>query len=270
MAEVWSVPNDSLLRNTGNEWLLDLLRVIPENQRVSVLMIIWRIWHAHNEITHSKPCPSIEGSRRFLVSYLNTLLQIKQFPNADVVKGKMVLDLEKGFQRPGRVVEVPSVKLHWKKPPAEETKLNVDGSYASTGAGAGMVLRDHAGAIIFTACRELQQCRDATEAELMAIEEGLRLALHWTPKNIRAETDCAEAVELIKESTPNTSVYAFRINVIRELLRERGTVLTKISRNVNAVSHELARMGRCQHRTELWLMGFPTEIALWKQIVILS
>ena len=63
------------------------------------LMTIWRIWHAHNEMTHEKPCPSIDGSRHFLVGYLNSLLMIKPFPDADVVKGRMVIIHERGFRR---------------------------------------------------------------------------------------------------------------------------------------------------------------------------
>jgi hypothetical protein len=58
-------------------------------------------------------------------------------------------------------------------PPKQgKAKLNVDGAFAGDGAGACMVLRDHQGQVIFTACRSLQYCRDATEAELWAIEEG--------------------------------------------------------------------------------------------------
>jgi hypothetical protein len=45
-----------------------------------------------------KACPPIEGSRRFLVSYLDSLLLIKQVPDADMVKGKMVID-QQGFKR---------------------------------------------------------------------------------------------------------------------------------------------------------------------------
>jgi hypothetical protein len=65
------------------------------------------------------------------------------------------------------------------------------------------------------------------------------------------ESDCAEAVELIKESTPNTSAYAFSINVIREFLREREIKIAKISPDVNVASHELAKLGRVHGRTEV-------------------
>jgi hypothetical protein len=33
MKEVWDLPADSLLKNTGKEWLLSLLHEIPLNQR---------------------------------------------------------------------------------------------------------------------------------------------------------------------------------------------------------------------------------------------
>jgi hypothetical protein len=88
MREVWELPPDEMLKNTCREWLLQLLQNLTEIQRAMTLMTIWRIWHAHNEMTHEKPCPSIEGSRRFLVSYLNSLLMVKQWPEKDVAKGK--------------------------------------------------------------------------------------------------------------------------------------------------------------------------------------
>jgi hypothetical protein len=52
----------------------------------------------------------------------------------------------------------------------------------------------------------------------------------------------------IKESTPNTSVYALCISVIREILKERNSAFVKISRDANVASHELARLGRVYHR----------------------
>jgi ribonuclease HI len=264
MKEVWDLPADELLKATGHEWLLHLLLSIPECQHAPTLMTFWRIWHAHNELTHDKPCPSIEGSRRFLVSYLNSLMLIKQFPAADIVKGKMCVDLAQGFRQvrthdEGR----QKVRQRWEKPAVGVAKLNTDGAFAENGAAAGMVLRDHMGEVIFTACCVLPHCKNATEAEVLAIEEGLKLALVWTPLNITVESDCAEAIELIKDTTPNTSALAFRINVIRESIRERNVKLVKISREANTVSHELAKLSRTQGRTAFWLQAVPPEVAGW-------
>jgi hypothetical protein len=115
--------------------------------------------------------------------------------------------------------------------------------------------------VILTACRNLPQCRDAREAELCAIEDVLKLSLQWNQIPVTVETDCSEAVELLKDGTPNTSIYAFQVSVIRELLRERNFPLVKVSRDVNMVCHELTRLGRVDRRTELWLLDFPEEIA---------
>jgi ribonuclease HI len=226
-------------------------------------MVLWRIWHAHNELTHEKPCPSIEGSRRFLVSYLNSLLLIKQWPAAAVEKGKMVVDSELGFNKAKMVTDGrQKVRKRWQLPPQGTTKLNVDGAFGKKGeAGIGIALRDHQGSMIIAACRDVKECRDATDAEIIAIEEGLKLALTWTSLHIVVETDCLEAVELIKENTPNTSIYAFRINSIRALLKERDSSLVKISRDCNQVSYELAKMGKTMQHTQVWLGSIPPGIA---------
>jgi ribonuclease HI len=123
-----------------------------------------------------------------------------------------------------------------------------------------MVLRDHQGTVIVAACREATPCRDATEAELMAIEEGMQVALLWTTRPFTVETDCTEAMELIKESTPNTSIYTFRISVIRELLKERNTRIDKVSREANMASHELAKIGRLKHMSAVWFVDLPPEV----------
>jgi ribonuclease HI len=91
-------------------------------------------------------------------------------------------------------------------------KLNTDGSFVNAQeAGAGMVLRDHNGQVIHAVSRQLVNCADATEAELAAIEDGVAMALAWTPLSFIVETDCLEAVQLVKDNTPNTSRYASRI-----------------------------------------------------------
>jgi ribonuclease HI len=159
--------------------------------------------------------------------------------------------------------------LAWTRPPHGFAKLNVDGAFTAQHAGVGMALRDHGGEVIFTACRHLDTCMDALEAELAAIEEGIKLALHWSALKIIVETDCADAVELIGGKMANLSAYAFRITTIRELLRERDTVLVKIHRSCNSVGHELAKLGRTQARTELWLSSFPPEAAVPLRMIVI-
>jgi hypothetical protein len=226
-------------------------------------LTLWRIWHAHNELTHEKPCPNIEGSRRFLMSYLDSLMLLKQFPEADVTKGKMVLDENRGFKR-GKQKEPRATmeKQKWKPPQDNEAKMNVDGTFSEDGrAGVGMVLRDSSGAVLLAACRRVTHCQDATEAELMAIEDGIQLGLQWTSMRFCVESDCADAIELIKHPSLNLSAHAFRINVIRELLEERDISLAKVHRTANTASDALARLGRIQGRTNTWFSEAPPEIA---------
>jgi ribonuclease HI len=263
MKEEWTLPDDDLIKPTGKEWLLQLLNGIPSTMQARTMLIFWRIWHNHNEMTHDKPCPSLEGSQRFLVSYLNSLLLIKQHPGADMEKRKMVITHEAGFRKEDRRSDGSrKVKKTWTPPGVGRLKLNVDGAFSSSGgAGAGMMLRDHQGSVVAAACRALVQCRDATEAELLAIEEGLRLALLWSPLPFTVETDSSEAAELIKETTPNISIYAFTISAIREMLQERDISVIKISRDANRASHELAKIGRVDQRNAIWFVDLPLVVS---------
>jgi ribonuclease HI len=213
-------------------------------------------------MTHAKPCPSIEGSRRFLTSYLKSFGLIKHYTEADIIKGKMAVDENfKSKKGKGQMETKKTAKQNWKPPIVGSLKLNADGAYKEGEAGAGMVLRTCTGEVVFSACRSLQNCRDAMQAELDAIEEGLKLALQWSNQPVIVETDCAEALTLIQDHTPNTSVFAFTISSIRELLREREGSVSKTGREANGLAHELAKMGRVFHRTEFWLADYPPELA---------
>jgi hypothetical protein len=88
---------------------------------------------------------------------------IKQFPDARIVKGKMVVDTDQGFKRPATVSDGrQKERKRWTRPDQGEAKLTGDGAFISTNAGTGMVLRDQSGDIISAACRQLHHCQDAT------------------------------------------------------------------------------------------------------------
>uniref|UniRef100_N1QR18 ETFB lysine methyltransferase n=1 Tax=Aegilops tauschii TaxID=37682 RepID=N1QR18_AEGTA len=88
-------------------------------------------------------------------------------------------------------------------------------------AGAGMVLRDSSGSIIFSSCRQLRRCADALEAELAACMEGLNLALQWTPLPVELETDNLVGINMLRGNTVDRSRYAMLIDQTRRLLRGR-------------------------------------------------
>ena len=123
-----------------------------------------------------------------------------------------------------------------------------------------MILRDYTGAVIFAASRQIRVGIAALNSELAAMEEGLALALHWTPDAFTLESDYAEAIKLLDVRSPNSSIYASRISVIRELIRERDIQVAQISRDANKASHELATLGRVQGRTTVCLRNYPPEI----------
>jgi hypothetical protein len=193
---------------------------------------------------------------------MNSLMLIKQFPSADIAKGKMVLDPKQGFCMAKGGKEEKHDTCRWTRPPPGMVKLNVDGSFTQNGVGIGMILRDHNGETVFTACRPLDQCVGALQAELLAIEEGVKLAMTLSNLNIVVETDCADAVGLITGKQPNISAYAFVVTAINRLFREKEVSLVKIHRGCNSISHDLAKLGRTKRRTGFWLRDSPQEVSI--------
>jgi ribonuclease HI len=74
--------------------------------------------------------------------------------------------------------------------------MNFDGSVKmeNGSAGAGMILCNENDGIVFSACRQLVNCLDPLEAKARTCEEGLKLALQLSGKQIIMESDRAGLV----------------------------------------------------------------------------
>jgi hypothetical protein len=107
-------------------------------------------------------------------------------------------------------------------------KLNVDGSFVaeSGSGGAGMVLRDDKGEIIFSSYRFLPRSSISLEAEIVTCMEGYVKIIQFSPLPCIIELDCLEAVNLIKNISEERSAITFMLKEIKEFLNALGASKT--------------------------------------------
>ncbi|KAI4984055.1 hypothetical protein ZWY2020_040908 [Hordeum vulgare] len=123
-----------------------------------------------------------------------------------------------------------------------------------------MVLRDHNGDIIFSACRSLWSCPDALHAELAGCTKGLALAHQWTQLPVILECDSLQAVQMINNTSGNRSQYAMVVAEVKRLMGERECRVAHISRLQNHISHLIANFGRLEDRTMVWIQSGPLDV----------
>lgn len=134
-------------------------------------------------------------------------------------------------------------------------KLNVDGSFEERDGkgGIGAVLMDGAGKVIFVACGKLDRCGEPLEAEILACREGICMALQWTLLPVLVETDCHEAMNLIRSKQRVLSEMGFLVEEVQSLVTGRRDIkLTKVRCDRNIVSHFLANKGISESLTAFW------------------
>ena len=174
----------------------------------------------------------------------------------DPVKGKSSVTLN----RAPLVPKTDALCRRWEKPAQGWVKLNTDGFVSTYATGAGMILRNSSGEIIFSACRALFSCRDALEAELCTCMEGLSSSIQRSDLPIAIEVDSAMVVGMITGGGMNRSAYASLVNEIRYLLTFRQSCITHVSRSQNKASDSLAAFGRAQGRTMTWIGSAPPDV----------
>ncbi|KAI4970906.1 hypothetical protein ZWY2020_001820 [Hordeum vulgare] len=227
-------------------------------------MTMWRSWHVHNELTHGKKAPPIEASTRFLSSYIETLLCLKQYPNTDMAKGKMVISHQGRSTAAHEESSNTTVPEEiWLPPPLGWTKLNVEGAFKANNhtGGAGMILRGEGGHVIFSSCRYLRSCSSPLEAELTACLEGITIARAWSELPMIIETDYLTAARMITQDGLNRSPCATMVIQIQRNLDEVGEhVISHVVRSRNKIADALAHFGHHKQRTAVWLRSTPEEL----------
>jgi ribonuclease HI len=259
LRDVWLLPSDLDMQIDQSNWFCNIIIQIPVQMLDNTLLVAWRAWHVRNEVTHDKALPSIQSSRQFLCSYLNTLKNVRELPVDTILKGKSVALSTSSMSTTWYQKKKPPDKP-WCPPSPGWVKLTVDGSYKvdDGSAGTGMILRDDSGQIIFSACRSLLLCVDALEAEIQACLEGLDLALHYSQLPIIIDTDCSQLVAAVQDHSLDRSPMMHLVSEIKRLsCLDRTCKFVKVDRSQIRVSHCLANFARAENQTDFWLGSGP-------------
>jgi hypothetical protein len=188
---------------------------LPAEAIDTTLLVAWRVWHARNEVTHSKPLPSPASSRSFLLSYSRLLNDVRTHSTEAILKGKLPIVTA----LPTSTVDRQAIPAKpWLKPNVGSVKLTIDGSFKDGVGGAGMILRDDTGVIIFSACKWVSPCIDPLEAELQACLDGLDLALAHSSLPVIIDTDSAQMVSMIQAPGMDRSIHSHIVSEIKVLV----------------------------------------------------
>ncbi|TVU41704.1 hypothetical protein EJB05_15247, partial [Eragrostis curvula] len=218
LSEVWELPVQDDILDTGPEWLLGLLIKYPADVMAHFVMLLWRVWNVRNGALKAGEKISTEGSVIFLTRYMDGLLSARQRYYAREGKGKaQVVTLSEPSS-----IQKTKEDRRWVPPIRGKLKINVDGTYnnQTRAAGIGVVIRDAGGQPLLMAWRKLFHCRDAEEAEAAACLDGVRLATRWPGVSMVLESDAALVVSKLKTDDCDRSLIAGLISDIREECRQ--------------------------------------------------
>jgi ribonuclease HI len=231
--ETWCMPAEDRLRNEG----LTVLDSVPKEEAGHLAMVLWRAWTVRNKVTRAGETLSIDDS----VMYLTTLgKSLKELNGTSGSSGSPKDAPLSGTERwPG------TREALWLPPDRAVMKINVGGAVnPSTGeAAVGAIMRDYEGQPHAMVWRRIGRCRDAEEAEALALMEGLRLA-DQRPVNapLVLESDSANLIQKVQSKGLDKSAIAAVIMDIKQKMEPRHQCsVHKIWREQNKIAHNLAR-----------------------------
>ena len=243
MPRRWPLPEDVVLIDNVKEWLMSLLSLCSEAVTHMVILLIWRIWQIRNDIYHGKEAPPVLASAEFLDSYYKSINLAGKFTVEEIVKGKMPSVALVSPRQKASATVTP-----WPAPPQGSVALSVDGSFHPEDgtAGAGMVLTNHEGVILFAAHIYVFHCNDSLEAELHAMMQGMTLAIEHSDAPVILQSDSSEALLCLSTDALQRSAYGHLVLEIKYLAGSREFVPQKLSRSQNRVVDRLANYSRTE------------------------
>jgi len=114
MRQFWDLPGEEQCCFTGGDWLLILLDNCTDEQRCTLLLLLWRTWYVHNNIVHGAGPTSVGESVGFLLSFWDSLNTYIAPPYGDNAKGKEPCQMTMRTGMPKQYAV--TLNQHWKLP----------------------------------------------------------------------------------------------------------------------------------------------------------
>jgi ribonuclease HI len=223
-----------------NQWLLQGLTCEETMGAQLFCVLLWKIWGARNNlIFNSKPVNPIEVAQDAM-SFVQELPSYHQARNPTSLQNDHVTELS--------LPSAPNV-------------FYVDAScFSGTATGWGMVVYNHLGHVVLSACRKDLIDIEPVLAEAMGVRWCLQQAITSNMMDIVIFSDAATVVNCINS---NVSVAVIEL-VIQDckLLMEQldRVVVTHVRRHLNSVAHGLASFSR-NVGTKRWMGVVPNSLS---------
>lgn len=133
----------------------------------------------------------------------------------------------------------------WIPPASEILKINIDGAFKESSAGAcGFITRNHSGEPVLAGVANITPVLDALAAETTACLFALESAERYGISRIELETDSSQLREAITSMSRDLAPGGVLFKCIHELLHDhfRCTKVSNILRLCNSSAHEIAKL----------------------------
>ncbi|CAA7399338.1 unnamed protein product [Spirodela intermedia] len=228
--------------------------------RISIAYMLWEIWKGRNSSRFAGQVMRVTEIMRHVTQWLRSTHSL--VPN----KTKCLRFVCEAFGLWGlHIISTQTWttirSVRWTPPRVGQWKLNVDGaSQGNPGpSGGGGILHDSTGCILF-AFSNFYNIRTNTEAEAMAIRDGLLLCEEQNITNIVLESDSKVLVDMLRaDSCPHWRLK----NIWADIMRCRGriTTITHQFREGNQIANALATHGVRSHRRTVFSFWQDMPIA---------
>lgn len=209
---VWDILEENQFRDSGKDWLQNLLVPCNSEMCTKVLMLLWHCWYLRNNCVFNDGKETIAHSVAFLEQYVaetgETMSCVQISDSGKTLLGQSSsICMDRGHQpapdMPQRDMETRSMlPCQWIPHKEGWVKINCDAGFVSgTGeSSAGIIARDHRGYPFFSQTQRMGYSSSVEVAEVHAILIGVKSFSSLFRGRVIVETDCAAlATELMSD-----------------------------------------------------------------------